>query len=350
MGPPNLGQREPCLYNRHVVLRFCRWEGRCPVNKPGSTFTLVACALTLSCGGTVKQSSFEQLKRRFEASQQRHAENQRQLEELNNRVFLLEDRVETHRVAAQRAPRLPVIRLGPEESARAEAPPLAAAVDSKVDSSQVSPIRPATRTIASTEPAMTSGSVVAEDSVEFSGAAQQKGPRPVLRLHGSRSRSSATLAAGDMPTTELGKLAVVPLPKRKAPVATAKRSVATEATSLYGAGMRQYKAGKYSAAAKVFGRFVERFAKHPYADNALYWLGECYYDQGDYRRALTLFRRVVERYPEGNKAPDALLKVAYCYLQLRDKGNARSVLDQVVEIFPKNRVAKLASSALAKLN
>jgi len=297
------------------------------------------------------------LVQRIEELAQRDGESRKQIEELNNRIFLLEDKVDTSRVAAERSekpPQLPVVRLKPtpeeSEEARGESPVREDVAANDPEGEEEAE-----------EQSYGGKSVVEKQRVQLSGEARRGGPRPMIRLHESGPSSSGgaapTLAIGGPdPSAVTDKLAVVPIPKRGAAMA-AQASAKPASTTVpafssmkeYKEAMSKYQAGQYTAAAEAFNRFFTRYGKHAYADNAVYWMGECAYDLKNYRLALTMFRRVVEEYPAGNKAPDALLKMAYCYLKLDEKINARTVLGQVIESYPKSDVARLASQTLIKI-
>lgn len=315
-------------------------------------------AVSLGCASSSKKQVTE-LRQRLDDLSQNETATQRRLEEMNNRLFLLEDKVDTTRIAAQRSRgqlRLPVIRIKPADIASDETSkqPLGrwageegeTAADAEGEEGQAGAVAEEDNQDPEPGPGDGRRSLVDAREVKYSGNAHRGGPRPVLRLHGERraGRASAAGVARRDPAefSENEKLGVVPLPKKRA-------ADVAGAREMYSQAMAQYRAGRYGAAAAAFKRFVGRHARHAYADNALYWLGECFYDQKDYRLALGMFRRVVEEHPHGNKTPDALLKMGYCYLKLQEKKNARSVLAQVVEIFPKTNSARLASDALAKL-
>ncbi len=326
--------------------------------------TLVA---SLLAGCAARQAPVEtlKLKERLEELAQREAERQKQVEELNNRLFLLEDKVDTSRVAIERspakAPRLPVVRLRPqaeesseEKSAKTIARDESAEGEEEEGGGDDEGAADGERASAK--------SIVERKRVRFTGLAGKEGPRPVLKLHesaggGSSGGSSGALPlAGPDPAAVKEKLAVVPIPRggAKLGASAAKQPRGEAAPDLlpmreYNAAMAKYRSGELAAAADAFRGFFQRYAKHAYADNALYWLAECTYDLKQYRVAVKLFRQVVEEYPNGNKAPDALLKMAYCYMKLREDRTARTVLAQVVESFPKSEVARLASQALQKI-
>jgi tol-pal system protein YbgF len=359
-------------------------------------FPLISCFAILlgACSRDYKVES-QKFRQELEAQAQARASDRRKMEDLNNRLFLLQDKLETTRVAARRVakpPRLPVVRIvegsRPENSNAVRllhTPDNADSVESSDDRSGQ-----AAGEIVSTEEedlgtedvriiaTGTGGSLVTNDDVVYGGAAvEQHRKRPVLRLHNAdhppvlrvRGRERGSVISSPSYATGKHKLPVVPLPSRskvrrtiRSPGAgtglapapsqiTSASKFAADAGAMqsYQAAMQRYRRGQYRAAAAAFSAFSKRFPKHSYTDNSLYWLGESYYDMRQYRRALRTFRRLVEEFPNGNKAPDALLKMGYSYLKLEEKQNARTVLDQVVEIFPKSAVARLASKTLAQL-
>jgi len=323
------------------------------------------------CGSSHQAASLDQLKQRIEEMAQAQAEGKKRIEELSNRIFLLEDRVDTSRVAMESSgspPRLPVVRLRPSGNPASD--------ESDGEGEPGDEGQQAKEAVEEEEGEPQGRSVVEEKQVSYAGEARRQGPRPLLRLYGSSSASSASqepVAAplpGPDPAAVSEKLPVVPLPARSVArsIAAAPSSGTAAARSVtggagggsqrqasvepmrdYESALTMYRSGKHTAAAQAFQTFLARYTRHAYADNALYWLGECFYDTKNYQLALKVFRRVVEQYPTGNKAPDALLKMAYSYLKLREPENARTVLAQVVESFPKSQVARLASEALVKI-
>jgi tol-pal system protein YbgF len=318
---------------------------------------LILFSLLGSAGCAHSSAETLKLTQRLEELAQREAQAQKQIDELSNRLFLLEDKVDTGRVALEssgKPPQLPVVRLQPpapeEERVEPVARRRAADDDEQGDEESEDDAEP------SGTPAPTS--VISRRGVVLAGAAKRGGPRPMLRLHeggGSGGPSRDATLSGPDPMSVTEKLPVAPIPKqgsaKKVEWASAKKAEpsAVQPMREYNEAMGKYKAGQYAAAAAAFRVFLGKYTKHAYADNALYWMGECAYDTKNYRLALNMFRQVVEDYPTGNKAPDALLKMAYCYLRLKEDRNARTVLAQVVESFPKSQVARLASEALAKL-
>jgi tol-pal system protein YbgF len=299
------------------------------------------------------------LEHRLAESQAHEVELQRKVDELGNRVFILQDQLESRDVKAHEKspPRLPV-----DVSADREEP----------------------------------GEVV-----EYAGAARDAhAPRPVLRLTGAQAPRSPE-AVDNTPVATAGKPGpragrtpprereewrpppagddrlpvtryVPPVPKgagrvEPAPmVAVARPPVAprttaqpaavassvgsaSDAMKLYTTSVDLLHHGQHAEAIAGLHKFLGSYPAHDYADNAQYWLGECYYDQKDFKTALREFRRVVQRYPSGNKAPDALLKVGFCYWQLAEAGKARDVLEQVVKSYPGTEIARKATDKLQEL-
>ena len=335
------------------------------MRQPRFIFTacMIAALLLSGCAKTRSDASLKQIQQKLEEMAQQREDDQQDIQEMDSRLFLLEDKVDTLRVKQETksTPKHhPVIRIRPGKS------------ETRADDELVE--KPSRPTII--EAKGTGESLVENTTVEYEGEASKGGPRPVLRLYGSspgsvgsavtspapRSRPAPSIPAAGLSSERLG---VVPLPRGTAAARAADPSPARPAAApaaaarpappardivkVYLEGLRQYKAGNYTGAIATFTGFVARHPSHQYADNAYYWLGECHYDQREYRKALGHFRQVVTRYPSGNKVPDSMLKMAYCQLKLEDRQAAAKVLSQVVARYPDSRVGKLAAAALKKL-
>ena len=262
----------------------------------------------------------EQLNRSIESLRVQNAEYAKQIEELENRVFILSDQLESRKVNEQKAatPQLPTVKLHPESGpATAE-----------------SPMAPAT-TMVSAE----------ESDVEYVGeAAKSNRSRPVLRLHGEQMSTRV-----ERPSPE-GEERVLHPTREIQGSGGARVSRDVEVFRLYRRSYEALRQGKHDEAAEGFREFLRRYPAHDLADNAQYWLGECYYDTKDFPSAVREFRRVVERFPHGNKVPDALLKVGYSYLALGSIDAGRQTLEQLVRSYPRHEAAVLATARLAELD
>lgn len=323
----------------------------------GSVLSRVLLCVTLvgvgACGASSRSAQrTASVEKRIADLAQREADNSRRLEDLNNRLFLIEERGQQPSAAWQpaaesQAPRLPVVRIRPSDTPD-EAGEWEAAGEPNADQ-----LASEDRSV-HVQAQGRGRSLVANDDIEYSGAALQRGRRPMLRLNGAGSRTAAfgvRPSGGIDPSHVKEKLPIVAVAKKKEAAAIAAAAPDSPvAMRAYAEAMKRYRSGHHKAAAEAFRVFISHYAKHAYVDNAMYWLAECYYDLKQYRHALDMFRRVVEEYPNGNKAPDALLKMGYSYLKLKDTRNARTILAQVVEIFPRTRVARLASQTISHLD
>src|SRR5262245_66027472 len=86
---------------------------------------LLGALLLGGCGSAATVAQLRDLRARLDASERARIEQGRKLEELDNRVFLLTDQVESQKVAlAQRGgePRLPVVTLRPQSQAPSSPP------------------------------------------------------------------------------------------------------------------------------------------------------------------------------------------------------------------------------------
>jgi tol-pal system protein YbgF len=262
-----------------------------------------------------KQAEIDQLNRSIEALRAQNTAYAKQVEELENRLFILSDRLESRKVNEERAetPRLPTVALHPGPPAPEPTVVMPAGTES-----------------------------VAEPEVEYAGeAAKPSVRRPVLRLHGESGELTMTREAPAHPATVRVVREGSPRPpKEENP----------EAVALYRKSFETLRAGKHEEAAKGFTEFLRAYPSHDLADNSQYWLGECFYDRKEYGKAVREFRRVIEGYPNGNKVPDALLKVGFSYLALGSFEAGRQTLSQLQRSYPRHEAAGLAAARLAEMD
>lgn len=276
---------------------------------------LASFALLLGCAH--RQSSpaeIDQLNRSIEALRLQNAAYAKQVEELENRVFILSDRLDSRKVNDEKAetPNLPTVTLHPQAVPPVHEPSLA-------------------------PPGTETGS---EPEVEYAGdAATSSTHRPVLRLHGD----SAELQITREPAAPSVRVAREAAPKPG-------KADNSEALALYRRSSEALRAGRHDEAVQGFRDFVRTYPTHELADNSQYWLGECFYDRKEYASAVREFRKVIEHYPSGNKVPDALLKVGFSYLLLGSNEAGRQTLLQLQRSYPRHEAASLASARLAELD
>ena len=275
-------------------------------------------ALMASCAHQQSnQAEVAQLHRSIEAMRAQNAVYAKQVEELENRLFILSDQLESRKVNDEKVetPKLPTVALHPAPTAQSNL-------------------------VASTAPAGTEPD--SEPEVEYAGeAAKPSAHRPVLRMRGDTAEVSITREAPIAPS-------VVRVTREGAPRPA--RDDGAEAVGLYRKAFAALRAGKHEEAAQGFREFLRAFPASDLADNSQYWLGECYYDRKDFTQAVREFRRVIERYPNGNKVPDALLKVGFSYLSLGSTEAGKQTLTQLQRSYPRHEAAVLAGARLADLD
>jgi tol-pal system protein YbgF len=103
---------------------------------------------------------------------------------------------------------------------------------------------------------------------------------------------------------------------------------------------------QHESALAEFERFLDQYPNHEYSDNCLYWMGEAYYDLQNYGKAIDCFEKVVTLYPNGNKVPDSLLKSALSYQNAGNRKMAQEVKGMLVSQYPGTRAAQLAQEKL----
>ncbi len=250
-----------------------------------------------------------------------------QMEDLQNKILLLQDQVESHQILLSRtpgpAPTLPVVKLvrgerkWEEQAAVADAdPPEREMAPRKVDPETIPEVR--------FQQLDDAGLVVDMGSGELVNAV----------IDGSGIKNQAGVSGG-APRKE-----VQPPPRK---------SFDSRPVELYKYGFELLEQKHHHEAIAQFERFLEQYPNHDYADNALYWMGEAYYDIQSFRKAFDCFEKVVTLYPSGNKVPDALLKSGLCLANLGDHEAAGEVMSQLVAHYPATRAADIAQEKLAGL-
>jgi tol-pal system protein YbgF len=259
----------------------------------------------------------------------------RKRRDLENQVFLLQDRLETQQLRRPDGappPQLPVEVLSPDD-----VPENGQLVGTTDDGTA----------IIYTDEAMSSHVVIDEDDLEP--PPPRPRPRPRARTSQASRAPSPPVRAPRAPLRDLPTSTELVEPGGVTAGATATDDEGGDpALELYRRGTAALKAREHAAAVTAFRDLVARYPQHDYADNAQYWLGEAFYDQKDYARAITEFRATVSRYPRGNKVPDALLKIGFAYHALGETEKARAALEQVVALYPGSSPAAIAAARLEK--
>lgn len=247
-----------------------------------------------------------------------------QFDEFRNRLLVLQDKLESERIAALRAAQAQ----GPEEM-----PALPRVV---VESRSPAP---------------------AESSRGAEPAAPTGAPRSVMigadgvpRVVDSTDPGTAPAGGqGAAPSTRRGVAPAGP----RADVPSSPPQDGNTAEEAAATGYRDAKglldSGRLDEARTAFVRFLEQYPEHPLADNALYWIGETWYAKSLWLKAARVFGEVVSRFPRANKVPDAMYKTALCYQNLGELQLARDVLRQLIRLYPSTSTAEQARDRLATL-
>lgn len=109
--------------------------------------------------------------------------------------------------------------------------------------------------------------------------------------------------------------------------------IVTEET-LYSEILNAYQSRQLDRMDFMCEKFIERFPRSVFADNALYLKGQLGLALGAPTEALRSFEMVLQRYPTGNKRASALFGKAVAYRKLQLYPYAEKVLDQVKKKFP----------------
>ncbi len=230
------------------------------------------------------------------------------MEDLQNKVLLLDDQMDSTRLALGRVPSrgsremgttgLPVVRLAPAyDQGDAE----------EGDTEEEQPWNGGTPQVVFQH--------IEEDGNVF------EGPAPAQKPENNRAEMT--------------------IPKPVKPAKAAK-TFDPEPIEMYKASYELLQKKRHGEAIAGFQKLIEAYPNHDYADNALYWMGEAYYDTQEYAKAIECFDKLLTLYPDGNKVPDALLKTALCYQNLGEGGPAKQWAERLLATYPQTAAAAVA--------
>ncbi len=228
------------------------------------------------------------------------------LEDLQNKVLLLEDQMDSTRLALGRAPArsgavgttgLPVVRLAPAVEEQSE--------EGEYEEPEWNGSTPQ----------------VVFHQIDDNGRVQQVTGTDSSKERGARGRER---------------------PQAPQSQHQERPSVDSRPIEMYKSAYDALQHKRHGEAIDGFQRLVESYPSHDYADNALYWMGEAFYDQQDYKKAIECFDKLLSLYPDGNKVPDALLKTALSYQNLGDAATAKSWSERLLATYPQTAAAAVA--------
>ncbi len=263
-----------------------------------------------------------------------------QLEELENKTLLMNDRLERVEMGAGRTanmPDLPIVRLDGHRGGSKDWSPEPAR-NSEPDWDP--------RAGGSSAPSRwdRSSGTVGSWSPEQDGTLESPGT-PDREMPAKTRKPSPTKPQELAKTTKTAPLARKSAPKR---VTLPKNTHGDDPMRLYKAGYKAVMAGALEEGRQTLFTFLLKHAEHDLADNALYWIGESYYSEKNYADAIQYFQRIVDDYPSGNKVPDAMVKAALTLHRVGEGTQGRFLLTQVVKVYPGTHSADVARKKLAE--
>jgi len=114
----------------------------------------------------------------------------------------------------------------------------------------------------------------------------------------------------------------------------------------YDAALDLFKRGDYQGAIGGFSAFVKAYPRSPLASSAQYWIGNAQYARRDYRASIVTQRQLLKDFPDSSKAPDALLNIASAQSDMGDNAAARRTLEELIAKYPKSEAGTRARQRL----
>lgn len=267
-----------------------------------------------------------------------------QIEELENKTLLMNDRLERVEMGAGRAtnlPDLPVVRFGDGRGGGG---------DDWREPSRVRHESPQENSWERDNAAPSTPSTWGRDSGTVGSWAPDGSsdvPAPRGGVEPDRRMPSKTAPIAQRSAPAKAKPVIAAPQKIPGRPVTLPRG-ADDPMRLYKAGYKAVMAGALEEGRQTLFTFLLKHADHDLADNALYWIGESYYSEKNYADAIQYFQRIVDDYPQGNKVPDAMVKAALTLHRVGEEPQGRFLLSQVVKVYPGTHSAEVARRKLAE--
>lgn len=316
-----------------------------------STSALLGCAHT-PVEDNIKSENL--LQSRLEATERNNGRLRVRVEDLEDQIFLLQDRVDSNRIALQRRG----VWGQKTQQARNDAP--APAPESyrqkygkRTQNRFVHISAEAKKNDALYEYYEEGKGSGSEDVVitenEYNDFIKKNGYETTIPQKRKNSKG-ATLGKRRTPQPNVTNEKLLTTRQLNATKGTPPKKVLSKrGLALYKQSLAFYRSGNYDEALKGFEAFLAAGPKDDYIDNALYWIGECHFGLGAHAKAASFFQRVLREQPDGNKIPDSMLKMALAYDKLGKTKEAKRVLKSVSEQYPKTNAGKLGAQKLSEL-
>lgn len=318
---------------------------------------MTAVLLTTACAHQSEQSTAHEkqlqvMQARLDEAERTNGRLAVRIEELEDDIFLLQDRVDANRIALQRGG-----VMSPQGSTVSQKPAPTPQTYWGNTAQQAQPERqnPYARQVTRIplgggderdwqptptveHASATTNSYGGDDDAElviterdFEAFSRGSGVTPTAT--GTRKAAQPPVTSERLPTTpELAGEA----PKKR------------DALGIYKDALAEYRGGDYRAALQGFEQFLATRPQADYIDNALYWIGECHYGLGAFDTAVSFFQRVMSEQPDGNKVPDAMLKMSLAFDRVGRGEDATRVLEDLNRQYPATNAGKLATQRLAE--
>ena len=130
-----------------------------------------------------------------------------------------------------------------------------------------------------------------------------------------------------------------------APGAAAEPAAPSE-IDLYNGALSDYQAGRYDLALAGFREYLRLYPDGASPDNAQFWIGKIHLDQEQYDAAVRELERLLGAFPETDKAAQATFYLGNAYRALGREDRAREYYRDVIERYPASQESQLARREL----
>jgi TolA-binding protein len=118
---------------------------------------------------------------------------------------------------------------------------------------------------------------------------------------------------------------------------------------LYRAGLLELKSDKYPQALSEFETLQRRYPKSSLSEPAEFFAANSLYEMSKYDQAILQFNDQTMRFPKGHYASAALLREAQAFMKINDRIDARLTLQKLLSDLPDSPEAPMAKSMMQTL-
>jgi len=92
---------------------------------------------------------------------------------------------------------------------------------------------------------------------------------------------------------------------------------------------------------------LRSYRESPLTNNALFLLAETLYNRGQFAKSAGQFERLYKLFPDGNKAVSALYRLGLCYKKMGRNNEANEAFQNIISVYPGSREAQDSQKQLA---